>query len=123
MENTGELPAYIREIARSIEKTGKSLEAAIPIAISRVKKWAAGGDGVSAKTQAKAAKALAAWNALKAKAKGKKAKSAALSALQREADAVALTAVEDRALRLSVEAGPEDVGAVALSRILRSVRN
>lgn len=122
----GELPPYVREIARSVEKTGKTLSQAIAIAISRIKVWAAGGDGVSAKTQAKAAKALAAWEALKAKAKGKKASKAALTHwddLQRAADVVSLSAVEDRALRLSVEAGFEDVGMVALSRILRSARS
>ena len=120
VENTGELPAYVREIARSVEKTGKTLSQAIAIAISRIKKWAAGGDGVSAATQAKAAKALAAWQALKAKAKGKKAALTMWDELQREADLVSLSAVEDRALRLSLESLAEDPGAVALSRILRS---
>lgn len=114
----GELPAYVREIARSIEKTGKSLSQSIAIAISRIKVWAAGGGNVSAKTSAKAAKALAEWEALKSKAKGKKA---ALSALQREADLVSLSALEDRALVLAVEAGHSDAGAVALSRVQAAI--
>lgn len=68
VEDAGELPPYIREIARSIErKRGMPLSQAIPIAIAQVKKWAAGGENVSAATRAKAAKAVAAWEALKAK--------------------------------------------------------
>lgn len=123
VEETGQLPAYIREIARSVEKTGKSLEQSIAIAVSRIKVWAAGGGNVSAKTQAKAAKALAQWESLKAKNKARvKGKSKAAltnwSELQVAADRVALSALEDRALMLSVEAGYEDAGAVALSRVL-----
>lgn len=72
VENAGELPAYIRKLARAIEKTGKSLSSAIAIAISRCKKWAAGGDNVDADTRAKAAKAIAEWEALKTKNKAKK---------------------------------------------------
>lgn len=65
----GELPAYVREVARSIMKTGKTKSQAIAIAISRVKKWAVTGEG---DTKAKAAKAVAEWEKLKGKAKGKK---------------------------------------------------
>jgi len=73
VENTGSgLPPYVRKIARGVEKSGRPLSQAIAIAIGRIKKWAAGGDGVDADTQAKAAKALAQWNALKAKNKSKK---------------------------------------------------
>lgn len=68
VEMTGRLPAYIEEIAKSIhEKRGMPLEQAIPIAIAQVKKWAAGGDDVNPDTRAKAAKAVAEWEALKAK--------------------------------------------------------
>lgn len=65
----GELPKYVREVARSIMKTGKTKSQAIAIAISRIKKWAATGEG---DTKAKATKALAEWESLKGKAKGKK---------------------------------------------------
>lgn len=116
----GELPGYVREIARSIEKTGKSLSQAIAIAISRIKVWAAGGDGVTAKTQAKAAAALAKWEALKAKA-DKKVRATHYDVLQRQADLVVLSAMEDLTLRLSVEQA-EDEGAVALSRVLDVAR-
>jgi hypothetical protein len=69
VESAGHLPEYVCEIAKSIKKTGKSTSSSIAIAVSRVKKWAAGGDGVEADTKAKAAKALAQWEALKAKSK------------------------------------------------------
>ncbi len=72
------LPDYIGRIAKAVERSGKSTSAAIAIAISRVKKWAAGRDGVDADTQAKASKALAAWEALKAKS-GKKSKKVGLT--------------------------------------------
>jgi peptidoglycan hydrolase-like protein with peptidoglycan-binding domain/phage head maturation protease len=61
VEVAGELPPYVREVARSIhDKRGMPLENAIPIAIAQIKKWAAKGN-------AKAVKALAEWEALKAK--------------------------------------------------------
>lgn len=67
VENSGGLPNYICKIAKAVMKGGKSKSAAIAIAVSRTKKWAAGGDDVDADTQAKAAAAVAEWNALKAK--------------------------------------------------------
>lgn len=68
VETAGGLPPYIRKIARAIEKDrGIELAKAIPYAIGRVKRWAAGGDGVTAATKAKAAEAIAAWEKLKAK--------------------------------------------------------
>lgn len=112
----GELPAYVREIARSIEKTGKTLSQAISIAISRIKVWAAGGGGVSAKTRAKAAKALAEWEALKAKAHSK-VKASWVDELDAAADLVELSASEDLFLRLTVES-TYDAGSSALARVL-----
>lgn len=68
VENAGELPGYFREVARAIEREqGLPLDRAIPIAIGRIKKWARGGGGVKADTVAKAAAAVAQWEALKAK--------------------------------------------------------
>ena len=65
----GDLPKYIVDVALGIMRgTGYPRERAIPIAISRIKVWARGGGGVNADTVAKAAAALAAWEALKAKA-------------------------------------------------------
>lgn len=98
------------------------MEQSIAIAISRIKVWAAGGGNVSAKTQAKAAKALGEWESLKSKNKARvKGKSkAALSwadELDAAADLVALSAFEDLTLRLSVERDYAQ-GVVALSQVL-----
>lgn len=63
----GGLPAYIEEIAKSLHtKRGMTVQRAIATAVSRVKKWAAGGGDVNPDTQAKAAKALAEWEKKKA---------------------------------------------------------
>jgi len=72
VENAGGLPGYICKVAKGVMKSGKSRSSAIAIAVSTIKRWAAGGDDVDAGTRAKAAKALAQWNALKAKNKAKK---------------------------------------------------
>lgn len=72
VESVGTLPKYIEEIAHSLHtKRGMPISRAIATAVSRVKKWAAGGDNVNPDTQAKAAAAVAQWEALKAKAKAK----------------------------------------------------
>lgn len=71
VEEGGGLPNYICKIAKELKKGGKSTSQAIAIAVSQVKRWAAGGSDVKADTKAKAAKALAQWEALKAKSKGK----------------------------------------------------
>lgn len=70
----GELPEYICVVARAIGRGGRSTSNAIEIAIGRIKKWAAGVGNVTAKTQAKAAAAVAQWEALKARAGGGRAK-------------------------------------------------
>lgn len=69
VEENGGLPQYICRIAKAIMRSGKSKSQAIAIAVSRVKKWAAGGDDVDADTRAKAAAAVAQWTKLKAKNK------------------------------------------------------
>lgn len=46
-----------------------SISRAIATAINRVRLWAAGGENVNADTRAKARKALAEWQAMKAKTK------------------------------------------------------
>jgi hypothetical protein len=53
------------------QKRGVTLSRAISIAIGVMKNWSSGRGEVNADTRAKAAKALAQWNALKAKAKAK----------------------------------------------------
>ncbi len=73
VQKSGGLPEYICQIARAVKRSGHSTSQAIAIAVSRVKKWAAGADGVDADTRAKAAVALTQWEALKVKNKGRKA--------------------------------------------------
>lgn len=68
VQRAGGLPDYICRIARAVKRTGKTTSQAIAIAVSRVKKWATGA-GVDASTQAKAARALTQWEALRAKSK------------------------------------------------------
>ena len=72
VESEGGLPRYIESVALGIMKSGKTREQAIPIAISRIKRWAAGLDGVTKKTQMKSAAALALWEKMKASARAKR---------------------------------------------------
>lgn len=80
VERGGGLPEYICRIARAIKRTGKTTGQAIAIAVSRVKKWAAGADNVNADTRAKAAKAVAEWEKLKTKNRAKTAAKVAATA-------------------------------------------
>ena len=65
-----QLPAYIQNIAKAlIRDHGFTESHAIATAISRVKVWAAGGGGVSPEVKAAAAKAVAEWEAAKARAR------------------------------------------------------
>ena len=74
VEIEGGLPRYIERVAIGIMKgSGLPRERAIPIAISRIKVWATG-KGVNADTQARAIKALAEWEKLKAKAAARRAR-------------------------------------------------
>ena len=72
IDQNGGLPRYIEEVSIGIMKSGKTREQAIPIAISRIKRWAAGLDGVTKKTQIKSVKALALWEKMKASARAKR---------------------------------------------------
>jgi hypothetical protein len=67
----GGLDPFLRAIAHSLIRNGHSKSQAIALAIGSVRRWAAGGGNVTPKTRAKAVKALASWEALKAKAKAK----------------------------------------------------
>jgi hypothetical protein len=70
VDQVGGLPKYIEEVADSIHrKRGLSISRSIAIAVSRMKVWASGGGDVDPDTRAKAAKALAEWEAKKARAK------------------------------------------------------
>lgn len=67
----GGLPEYICRIARAINRDdpSKGISQVIAIAVGRVKTWARGGGGVTPKTRAQAAKALAQWESKKKAAK------------------------------------------------------
>lgn len=74
VERAGKLPAYIERVANSIHtKRGLPISQSIAIAIDKCKEWASGRGEVNADTRAKAAKAVAQWEALKGKNKAKKA--------------------------------------------------
>ncbi len=78
VEMTGRLPPYIEEVAKSIhEKRGVPLDSAIPIAIATIKKRAAGGN-------AKAIKALAEWEALKARNAARRGKADSIDDVEHE---------------------------------------
>lgn len=109
----GQLPAYIQHIALAVrKKQGVDTSRSIAIAIGTVKRWAAGGGGVDANTRAAATKALAEWEALKAKAKAKKiteTPNETLTAAERAiAEAVAPPTV------LFAELSDEDLGDLSL---------
>ena len=72
VEKQGGLPEYICEIARAIMRGGTPRSRAIAIAVSRVKRWAVD-PTKNADTRAKAAKAIAEWEAKKAKSHAKTA--------------------------------------------------
>jgi hypothetical protein len=70
VNKAGGLPTYIRAIAHALQRKGHSESRAIQIAIGTVKNWAHGhGGNVSAATRARAGKAVAEWEALKARAR------------------------------------------------------
>lgn len=67
----GSLPRYVRIVRNGIMKNGVSESRATALAVASIKRWARGGDSVSPKVQAAAAKALAEWELMKAKARTK----------------------------------------------------
>lgn len=67
VDNAGGLPSYIERIAKHLHyEKGMDISRAIATAVNTVKRWAAGGGGVSPKTRALAAKAVMEWEAKKA---------------------------------------------------------
>lgn len=59
------LPAYVRAVAHAMRRKGDSESTAIARAVAIIKRWAAGRDNVTPETRARAAKALAQWEAMK----------------------------------------------------------
>jgi hypothetical protein len=66
VEQTGGLPHYIKRIAKHLQERGMDQSHAIAAAVSTVKRWSRGGNGVKADTVAKSLAALAEWEAKKA---------------------------------------------------------
>lgn len=69
VNKAGGLPAYIRAVAHAFRRKGLSESESIRRAIGVIRNWAEGKGNVTAATRARAAAALAAWDALKAKAR------------------------------------------------------
>jgi hypothetical protein len=76
--NLGELPPYIQNIRNAIMRHGRPESEATGIAIGVVQNWASGRGGVKGEVKAAAAKALAEWEALKAKNAARKGADATL---------------------------------------------
>lgn len=66
VSKTGGLPEFINRIAKDLMEKGMSESHAIATAVNQCKKWAAGGKDVKPQTRAKAAAAVAEWEAKKA---------------------------------------------------------
>lgn len=104
VDEAGGLPRYIERIAKHLHyEKGMTISRAIAVAVNTVKRWArggaprgggveavgkniasGGGGHVSPATQAKAAAALAEWEAKKAKAKASKAAKTVAEAVEQE---------------------------------------
>jgi hypothetical protein len=72
VEEVGGLPEMMDCVARALYWTGEArgdVSKAVRMAVGIVEDWAAGRRGVTAKTQARAAAAVAEWNAKRAKAR------------------------------------------------------
>lgn len=65
----GGLPTYIQHVAHAMVEKGKDVSKAIGMAVGIVKNWAEGKGGVHPAIKAAAAKAIAEWDAKRAKAK------------------------------------------------------
>lgn len=65
IEKRGGLPRYVRIVRNGLMREGMSEGKATAFAIAAIKRWAAGGDDVTPKVQAEAAKALVEWEAMK----------------------------------------------------------
>jgi hypothetical protein len=94
VDKVGGLPRYIKEVAKGIGKSnpGWSESRRIATAVNTIKRWARGGGDVTAKTRAKAAAALAEWEAKKAAAKASAVVSEAFSSTAYERESIFVTA-------------------------------
>jgi SPP1 gp7 family putative phage head morphogenesis protein len=76
VNKVGGLPAYIRAVAHAFTRNGLPESEAIARAVGVIRNWAEGKGNVTAATRARAAKALAEWEAKKAAAHGSSKRSA-----------------------------------------------
>lgn len=65
VDKAGGLPPFVRAVAHALIRAGHSQSQAIQLAVGVIRRWAAGGGDVSAKTRAKAAATIARWDAMK----------------------------------------------------------
>jgi hypothetical protein len=71
--NTGQLPAYIQNVRNAIMRSGADESRATAIAVGRIRDWAEGKGKVSPEVRAAAAKAIAEWEAMRARSHAKSA--------------------------------------------------
>lgn len=109
--NTGELPAYIQNVRNGIMKHGKSESEATQLAIGVVRNWASGKGNVSPEVRAAAAKAVAQFEALRAKSKASKVNESAMRYLER------LVRMQSRS---RLEMLREQLGAAAVGKLLEA---
>lgn len=74
VEKNGGLPNYVCQIAKAVHRQGHSISQSIAIAIGTIKRWSVD-PKKSASVRARAKAALAEWEAMKARAKAKRATS------------------------------------------------
>jgi hypothetical protein len=68
VDKVGGMPAYIKAIRNALLRKGHSMPRATALAVGTAKNWASGKGNVSAATRARAAKAVAEWEAMKGRA-------------------------------------------------------
>lgn len=106
VDKAGGLPEYICEVAKDVRDKGHSTSQAIAIAVSRIKMWAA--TSKDPKVKAKAAKAIAQWEKMKAKSHSDNVKASSLDRLSvaLSAPTFALNTKEDVQAALQYYATP-----------------
>lgn len=67
IEDAGGLPEFMADVACALIRSGHDETSAIKIAVGQIENWASGKGKVNAKTRAKAAAAVAEWEAKRAK--------------------------------------------------------
>jgi HK97 family phage prohead protease len=117
-----QLPAYIQHVANDLIESGHSESRAIEMAVGIVKNWAHGHDGhghtVHPDTQAKAAAAIAEWEALKAAASKSKSRSDSMSE-RAEMTSASINDLPDSAFAYIEPGGKKDSSGKTVPRSLR----